>query len=138
MADALDTKLRNIEKALGGEEVYPFDVQDKLGWHLDYIESLIKGGSSSGTKLYRHHFDVVLTPTDFATIPVGYQVHINVNALSTSKTPWATLSELDGGGFIVSAFGTIPNDFSYIFELKLFYSALNNGTLLLNIHDLNM
>lgn len=88
------------------------------------------------TKLYRHHFDVVLTNADLSLIPEDTQVHINVNALSTSGTAWQILSELDGGGFIVSAFGNIPNNFNYIFELKLFYASLGNGTLLLNIHNL--
>lgn len=92
--------------------------------------------ANKGTKLYKHHFDVVLTNADLPSIPQGTNVSINVNALSTSGTSWQTLSELDGGGFIVSAFGTIPNNFSYIFELKLFYASLGNGTLLLNIHDL--
>ena len=89
------------------------------------------------SKLYRHHFDVVLTHDDLASIPSGAQVSINVNALSNSATPWSTLSELDGDGFIIAAFGTISYPqvvTSYVFELKIFYSSLN--TLLINIHDL--
>lgn len=86
------------------------------------------------TKLYRHHFDIVLGHDDVAVIPAGSTVSINVNALSNSATPWQTLSELDGGGYIVAAFGNIPNNYSYVFELKLYYNAL--GTLLLNVHDL--
>ena len=54
MADKLETKLVKIEKSLGGSESVPLDVTDKLGWHLDYIESLIKGSSGGGTKLYKH------------------------------------------------------------------------------------
>ena len=88
----------------------------------------------TGTKMYKHHFDLVVTSQDLALLPSGASFSINVNALSTSGTPWATLSELDGGGFIEMAFGNIPNNYSYVFELKLFYSALN--TLLLNVHDL--
>lgn len=92
---------------------------------------------SGGGKLYRHHFDIVLKHVDLASIPDGAEVRINVNALSNSATPWATLSELDGGGFIVAAFGTITSPVvvtSYVFELKIFYSSLN--TLLIDIHDL--
>ena len=95
-----------------------------------------------GSKLYRHHFDIVLTPIDLPTLSSNTQVHINVNALSTNETAWQTLSELDGGGFIISAFGLIndsqgvPIDFNHIFELKIYYSSLGNGTLLLNVNDL--
>lgn len=45
--DKLGNKLHSIEEKLGGQEVAP-NVQDKLGWHLDYIEDLIEGGSSGG------------------------------------------------------------------------------------------
>ncbi len=95
-----------------------------------------------GTKLYRHHFDIILQTTDLPTIPNGYHVSININALSTSGEEWETLSELDGGGFIISAFGLIndsqgvPADYNHIFELKIFYSSVGNGTLLLNVNDL--
>ena len=44
MPDKLDKKLTNIEEKLGGTETVPAYVQDRLGWHLDYIESLIGGG----------------------------------------------------------------------------------------------
>ena len=90
------------------------------------------------TIFYRHHFDIILLHQDLPLIiPEGYQVHINVNALSTSGEPWQTLSELDGGGFIIAAFGTIAYPqilYTHVFELKIFYKSLE--TLLLNIHDL--
>jgi hypothetical protein len=54
MAD-LNDKLVAIEEKLGGTEPMPVGTQDALGWHLDYIESLIDGGGSGGTKLYKHH-----------------------------------------------------------------------------------
>lgn len=88
--------------------------------------------------VYTHHFDIVLKHADLSLIPEGMEVHINVNVISNSGTPWTKLSELDGGGYIISAFGTISYPqviTSYVFELKIFYSALN--TLLLNINDLN-
>ena len=49
MADKLETKLRKIEDALGGTKPTP-NIEDKLGWHLDYIEDLIEeGGGGGGT-----------------------------------------------------------------------------------------
>ena len=48
--DKLNHKLAKIEKKLGSEEVCPDNVGDKLGWHLDKIESLI--GGSGGTSDY--------------------------------------------------------------------------------------
>lgn len=44
MADSLEKKLRNIENALGGDALPPEHTNDRLGWHLDYIESLIDDG----------------------------------------------------------------------------------------------
>ena len=94
----------------------------------DYIAAV------QGSKLYKHHFDVVLTHADLALIPENSDVHIQVNALSTSSTPWTTLSQLDGGGFIVSAFGNVPNNYYYVFELKLFYAAAH--ALMVNFNNL--
>ena len=48
MADKLETKLRKIEDALGGTEPTP-DTEDKLGWHLDYIEELAQEGGGGTT-----------------------------------------------------------------------------------------
>lgn len=42
--DKLDNKLTNIEVALGGTESMPENTEDKLGWHLDYIEELAEAG----------------------------------------------------------------------------------------------
>ena len=92
---------------------------------------------SPGTKLYRHHFDIILKHEDLVSIPSGMQVHINVNALSTDSNTWTKLGELDGGGFIVSAFGTISYPqvvTTHVFELKIYYKSLE--TLLLNVNDL--
>ena len=90
--------------------------------------------ATTGTKFYKHHFDVILTHADLALIPENSDVHIQVNALSTSATPWATLGELNGGGFIVSAFGNVSNNYYYVFELKLFYAAVN--ALMVNFNNL--
>ena len=46
MAD-LESKLVKIESALGGDTPTP-SVDDKLGWHLDYIEDLIQEGGGGG------------------------------------------------------------------------------------------
>lgn len=47
--DKLGKKLVSIENKLGGSEPVPSSVQDKLGWHLEYIESLIGGGGGGGS-----------------------------------------------------------------------------------------
>ena len=50
--DKLAKELRDIEKALGGDETLPdsyYKSDDKLGWHLDYIEDLIEEGGGSKT-----------------------------------------------------------------------------------------
>lgn len=52
MPDKLEVKLTNIEEKLGGTEEVPTDSQDKLGWHLDYIESLIGGGGGGSGKVF--------------------------------------------------------------------------------------
>ena len=97
--------------------------------------SALKG--EDGSRVYTHFFQIVLNHSDLPLIPEGAEVRINVNAISSSGTEWETLSELDGNGYIVSAFGTIvyPQvDPTNVFELKLFYKSLN--TILLNVHSL--
>lgn len=47
--NVLEQKLTSIEEKLGGSEQAP-ENGDKLGWHLDYIESLI-GGSGGDIEL---------------------------------------------------------------------------------------
>lgn len=49
MPDRLNEKLINIEEKLGGTETVPAYVQDRLNWHLDYIESLIGGGGGGAS-----------------------------------------------------------------------------------------
>ena len=58
--DKLGKKLVSIENKLGGSEPVPSNVQDKLGWHLDYIESLIEGGGGGGS-MSTPIFDVDIT-----------------------------------------------------------------------------
>lgn len=114
---------------------YGLALPDTTSWvEHKTIATLDDVVAAQGTKLYKHHFDVVLTHADLALIPENSDVHIQVNALSTSGTPWATLGELDGGGFIVSAFGNVPNNYYYVFELKLFYAAVN--ALMVNFNNL--
>ena len=129
--DGITYYYRNYVDGQAVETDYKLDFPNK--------KSGVLALTSDCTKLYKHHFDIVLTNDDLALIPAGSSVSINVNAISTDDTEWETLSELDGGGFIGSAFGTIsyPSvSYDYIFELKIFYSSLGNGTLLLNVHNL--
>ena len=47
--DKLGKKLVSIEDKLGGSQPMPANVQDPLGWHLNYIETLLEnGGGGSG------------------------------------------------------------------------------------------
>ena len=47
--DELAERLVSIENKLGGSQEAP-ETDDKLGWHLSYIESLIGGGSSDAVE----------------------------------------------------------------------------------------
>ena len=113
------------------------NVQQQVGKNQEDIERLEK--KALGGVLYRHHFDVILTYDDIPNaINYGETVAINVNALSNDSEPWETLSELDGKGAIISAFGTVVSpsiDYTKIFELKLFYKAIE--TLLIDVHVLS-
>ena len=137
-----DGKITGTEPVAPGYGVETYLALPSKGTSSNYATiAVVDDITQKATCLYRHHFDIPLNNTDLAIIPAGYAVNINVNALSTSGTAWETLSELDGGGFIVSAFGTMclisdPTqiDTTRVFELKIYYNAL--GTLLLNIHDL--
>lgn len=96
--------------------------------------------SSTATKLYTHHFDVNLTHDDLEAIPELYRVDLNFNVISSSQTPYTKLSDLDGDGYIISAFGLLHDGdtpiTTQVFEAKLFYKSLQNGALLLHIHNL--
>jgi hypothetical protein len=71
--DELKNKLISIENKLGGTEQAP-EVEDKLGWHLDYIESLIDSGSGGGTKLYKH--DILFKGAGYS---MSHLIIINTN-----------------------------------------------------------
>lgn len=88
--------------------------------------------------VYTHFFQIILNNTDLPLLPAGAEVRINVNAISKDGNKWQTLSELDGKGYLISAFGTITSpsiDPTNVFELKLFSKDLN--ILLLNVHNLS-
>ena len=57
--DELTEKLVSIENKLGGSQEAP-ETDDKLGWHLSYIESLIGGGSSDAVEDVKLNGDSVV------------------------------------------------------------------------------
>jgi len=112
MADKLETKLRKIEDALGGTEPTP-DTEDKLGWHLDYIEELAQEGGGGTT--------VVANPEmsgdedDLVGLQVGetkYKINDNVgseviaNPILEGNEDSLSSIEIDGTKFKVE---TVPS-----------------------------
>lgn len=102
------------------------------------IETILEKKSG----VYVHHFDVNLNHDDVAAIPSGYRLDLNFNVISNNDEQYAKLSDMDGDGYIISAFGLlhdmateIPST-AYVVEGKLFYSALNGGTLLLEFNNI--
>ena len=67
MPDKLETKLRSIESELGGSETVPPCADDKLGWHLDYIEELIEEGGGGGDSSWGHITGNIQDQTDLQT-----------------------------------------------------------------------
>ncbi len=61
--DKLGRKLVSIENKLGGSEPVPANVQDPLGWHLNYIESLIEQGGGEGGDI-SSQIDISFEPSD--------------------------------------------------------------------------
>lgn len=95
-----------------------------------------KGLKEVTSCVYSHHFNININ----AEVVGGTgTIVIPVNAISNNPTPYETLNDLDGDGYIVSAFGMIelPTPLTaFVFELKLFYKALSNGTCLIEAYDL--
>ena len=94
-----------------------------------------RASNKTYTQVYTHHFDVSLS-TDITGFPSG--VSINFNVISNNPTPYQTLSDMDGDGYIISAFCPLEYNGNIIavVEGKLFYSALNNGSLLVQLNRL--
>lgn len=73
---------------------------------------IYSGGSSSSTvtKLYTHHFDVMFHESGLLAGEVQFpetMIVINFNCISSNPTPYTKLGDLEGDGYIASAFGTI-------------------------------
>lgn len=104
--DKLKQKLVNIEKALGGKHIIP-QTDDLLGWHLDYIESLIKeggGGSSSGTQLYKHMAKLNVVGEDYEPID------IHLMLISWLNTSFEGLHWKELNGKYINAFAIEDRD----------------------------
>ena len=112
----------------------------KLKKDLATSETDLNEKISNKTTLFTHHFVVGITHNELAVIPEGYHAELVFNVISNSGTPYAKLETLDGDGYIINAFGFLFDDTAAptdkIFEGKLFYKALNGGSILLNVHDM--
>lgn len=74
-----------------------------------------RGSNKTYTQLYSHHFDVVLSldQLGFSSLDPDNTccAVINFNVLSNNPTPYAKLSDMEGDGYIASAFGRfVPLD----------------------------
>lgn len=100
------------------------------------------GGSSSSTvtKIYSHHFDVVFEDT------IGYNGSVtsvvwtfNFNCMSDSSRPYETLGDLEGDGYIVSAFGQCAILYNGTYTPASVYGEVrivNDGTIFYYYMDL--
>ena len=77
--------------------------------------------------VYKHHFDLVLTS---AQTGLPNDTTLRFNCVSTTKTPYAKFGDLDGDGFIMSAFGEQAQ--TVIFDARLLYQ----GNLLVYVSNL--
>lgn len=87
----------------------------------------------SFTQLYSHHFDVVLTldqafgalASTVAVYGGASYVGINFNVMSNNSTPYETLSDMDGDGYIASAFGVymVGGSPAFVFNAQLVYDG---------------
>ena len=79
------------------------------------VRTVRTGQDRSYTQLYTHHFDVVLSLDQLGLSSVDPNntccAVINFNVLSNNPTPYAKLSDMEGDGYIASAFGRfVPLD----------------------------
>lgn len=95
------------------------------------------------TQLYTHHFDVAISLEALGLTDVdpdnGCCAVINFNVLSNNSTPYEKLSDMEGDGYIASAFGRFvslydnvpvsPVFSSIVFDCRLVYE----GTLWVNV-----
>ena len=117
------------------------------------------------TKVYTHHFDVVLAshlerrpgvytnqtflPDEVITAASALDqptyVNINFNVISSNATPYSKLSDMEGDGYIISAFGAyeLNGDIIAVYDARLVYdgnimlyiSGLGDGSVHLGIVD---
>lgn len=91
------------------------------------------------TQLYIHHFDVVLTleqafgdsATSVATMGGDNWVNINFNVISKNGKAYQKLSDMDGDGYIISAFGAylVSGQPIAVFDARL----VNEGRILIYV-----
>ena len=72
---------------------------------------------NAGTTLYSHHFALI-----FVDDPIYGTFGVDVNAISNNPKPYEKLSDLEGDGYIMSAFGSVGD--SVFVDLRL----INEGT----------
>ena len=119
MPDKLDKKLTKIEEKLGGTESVPAYVQDRLGWHLDYIESLIGGSGGASGKVFT---DVTASDwvQDSTYSDFGYKCVLTCDGITTNSVVEVILSLDDA----------ISNNYAPICETGdntvAIYSKVNN------------
>lgn len=87
----------------------------------------------SYSQLYTHHFDVVLTLEqafgDLSSTIAAYggasYVNINFNFMSNNSVAYEELSDMEGDGYIASAFGvyTVGGSPAFVFNAQLVYDG---------------
>lgn len=95
------------------------------------LQKFVDKAIDSMTTLYSHHFALVVENDPY----LGINYSIAFNVISNNPTPYEKLSDLEGDGYIMSAFGMTETD---VFEARLVYQgdvfmyrcSLNDGTMM--------
>lgn len=66
--------------------------------------SATNNSAKTYSKVYTHHFDVNIDISSVVGVADTY-IPINFNVISSTATPYSKLSDMDGDGYIISAFG---------------------------------
>jgi len=103
----------NVDSAYVNEIHYAKNEDNK--WEFDEIitTEIDEGGK---TTLYSHHFDLI-----FENDPNFGTFGVEVNAISSNPTPYEKLSDLEGDGYIMSAFGSVGT--SVFVDLRLVHEG---------------